>query len=38
MCRFKGRNGGHIAGNSGSIAKIGNDEAVHFNPKMQVHE
>ena len=32
MCRFKGR----IAGNSHSIARICNDEAVHFSPKMHV--
>jgi hypothetical protein len=38
MFRFKGRNGGQIAGNSYSIAKICNDEAVHFSPKMLVHE
>ena len=38
MCRFKGRNAGQIAGNSCSIAKICNDEVVHFSPKMQVHE
>jgi hypothetical protein len=34
MCRFKAQ----IAGNSCSIAKICNDEAVHFGPEMQVHE
>jgi hypothetical protein len=38
MCRFKGRIAGQIAGNSCSIAKICNDEAVHFSPKMHVHE
>jgi hypothetical protein len=27
-----------IAGNSRSIAKICNDEAVHFSPKMHIHE
>jgi hypothetical protein len=27
-----------IAGNGHSIAKICNDETVHFRPKMQVHE
>ncbi len=27
-----------IAGNSYSIAKICNDEAVHFSPKVHVHE
>jgi len=37
MCRFKGRNAGQIASNSCSIAKICNDEAVHFSPKMRVH-
>ncbi len=36
MCRFKGRNAGQIAGNS-CFAKIW-DEAVHFSPKMHVHE
>ena len=34
MCRFKAQ----IAGNICSIAKICNDEAGHFMPKMQVHE
>ncbi len=34
MCRFKVQ----IAGNSRSIAKICSDEAVHFSPKMLVHE
>jgi hypothetical protein len=34
MCRFKAQ----IVGNSRSIAKICNDEAVHFSPKMHVHE
>jgi hypothetical protein len=34
MCRFKGQ----ITGNSCSIAKICNDEAVHLSPKMYVHE
>ncbi len=34
MFRFKAQ----IAGNSYSIAKICNDEAVHFRPKMHVHE
>ena len=34
MCRFKGRN----AGNSCSIAKICNDEAANFSPKMLVQE
>ena len=38
MCRFKGRTAGQIAGNSCSIAKICNDEAAHFSPKMHVHE
>jgi hypothetical protein len=38
MHRFKGRIAGQIAGNSCSIAKICNDEAVHFGPKMQVYE
>jgi len=38
MRRFKGRIAGQIAGNSCSIAKICNDEAVHFSPKMHVHE
>jgi len=37
MCRFKGGNAGQIADNSCSIAKICNDEAVHFSPKMHVH-
>jgi hypothetical protein len=34
MCRFKAQ----IAGNRCSIAKICNDEAVQFSPKMHVHE
>ncbi len=34
MCSFKTQ----IAGNRHSIAKICNDEAVHFSPKMLVHE
>jgi len=34
MCRFKAQ----IAGNGCSIAKICNDETVHFSPKMLVHE
>jgi hypothetical protein len=34
MCRFKAQ----ITGYSCSIAKICNDEAVHFRPKMHVHE
>ena len=38
MCRFKGRNAGQIADNSRSIARICNDEAVHFSPKMHVHQ
>ncbi len=38
MRRLKGRNAGQIAGNSCSIAKICNDEAVYFNPRMLVHE
>jgi hypothetical protein len=38
MCRFKGRNAGQIAGNSCSIAKICNDEAANFSPKMLVQE
>jgi hypothetical protein len=42
MCRFKGRIAGQIAGqiagNSCAIAKICNDEAVQFSPKMHVHE
>ena len=38
MCRFKGRIAGQIAGNGCSIAKICNDETVHFSPKMLVHE
>ena len=38
MRRFKGRNAGQIAGNRCSIAKICNDEAVPFSPKMQFHE
>jgi hypothetical protein len=38
MCRFKGRIAGQIAGNSYSIAKSCNDEAVHFSPKMRLHE
>ena len=38
MCRFKGRNAVQIAGNSCSIAKICNDEAVHSSPKMHVHD
>ncbi len=38
MFRFKGRNAGQIVGNSCSIAKIWNDEAEQFSPKMQVHE
>jgi len=38
MGGFKGRNGGQIAGNSCSIAKICNNEAVDFSPKMHVHE
>ncbi len=36
MCRFKGVR--QITGYSCSIAKICNDEAVHFRPKMHVHE
>ena len=38
MCRFQAQIAGQDAGNSGSIAKICNDEAVHFSPKMHVHE
>jgi len=38
MCRFKGRIAGQIAGNSCFIAKICNDEAVHFGLKVRVHE
>ena len=38
MCRFKARIAGQIVGNSCSIAKIWNDEAEQFSPKMQVHE
>ncbi len=38
MCRFKGRIAGQTAGNSCSIAKIRNDEAAQFSPKMHVHE
>jgi len=38
MRRFKARIAGQIAGNSCSIAKICNDEAVHFSPKMHAHE
>ncbi len=38
MCGFKGRNAGQIAGNSCSIGKICNGKAVHFSPKMHVHE
>ncbi len=34
MYRFKAQ----IAGNSCSIAKICNDEAVYFSPKTHVHE
>ena len=34
MRRFKAQ----IASNSYSIAKICNDEAVYFNPRMLVHE
>ena len=34
MCSFKAQ----IAGNSCSIAKICNDEALHFSPKMLVHD
>ncbi len=34
MRRFKAQ----IAGNSCSIAKICNDEAVYLSPKMHVHE
>ncbi len=34
MCSFKPQ----IAANSRSIAKICNDEAVHFSPKMHFHE
>jgi hypothetical protein len=34
MCKFKAQ----IAGGSGSIAKICKAEAVHFSPKMHVHE
>jgi len=34
MCGFKAQ----IAGNSCSIAKICNNEAVDFSPKMHVHE
>ncbi len=34
MCRFKTQ----IAGNSCSIAKFRNDEAVHFSPEMIDHE
>ncbi len=34
MRRFKAQ----IAGNSCSIAKICNDEAVHFSPETHVHE
>ena len=38
MCRFKGRIAGQIAANICSIAKICNDEAAQFSPKMHVHE
>ena len=38
MRRFNGRNAGQIASNYCSIAKICNDDAVHFSPKMHVHE
>jgi hypothetical protein len=38
MHRFEGWIAGQIAGNSRSIAKICNDETVHFSPKMHVHE
>ncbi len=38
MCRFKARIAGQIVGNSCSIAKICNAEAVHFSPEMHVHE
>jgi len=34
VCSFKAQ----IAGNSCSIAKICNDKAAHFSPKMHVHE
>ncbi len=34
MCSFKAQ----IAGNSCSITEICNDEAVHFSPKMHVHD
>ena len=34
MCSFKAQ----IAGNRRSITNICNDEAVHFSPKMNVHE
>ncbi len=34
MCRFKAQ----IAGSSSSTAEICDDEAVHFSPKMHVHE
>lgn len=34
MCRFKAQN----AGNRRYIAKIGNDEAMQFSPKLHVHE
>lgn len=34
MCRLKAQ----IAGTSCSIAKICNDEAVHFSPETHVHE
>ena len=34
MCSFKAQ----MAGNSCSIAKICNDEAAYFSPKMHVHE
>ena len=38
MCSFKARIEGQIAGNSCSIAKICNDVAAHFSPRMHVHE
>jgi hypothetical protein len=38
MRSFKGWIAGQIAGNSCSIAKICNDEAVYLSPKMHVHE
>ncbi len=34
MCQFKAP----IAGNSQSIAKIGNAELAHFNKQMLIHE